>query len=131
MATIEVDFDVYKLLTCRRKTEDMTYNDVLREMLNLPTPKREHGPSASVAESGDWVWKGVCFPAGTEFRATYRGRTYHAIVEGGQLVVGGERFTSPSKAAGAITKTSVNGWMFWECRLPGQSSWRIMNSLRS
>jgi hypothetical protein len=24
----------------------------------------------------------------------------------------------------------VNGWNFWECKLPGESTWRVMASLR-
>ena len=35
MTSIEVDFDVYKVLTMKRETESVTYNDVLRKMLGL------------------------------------------------------------------------------------------------
>jgi hypothetical protein len=33
---IEVDFDVYKILTYKRETEEMTENHVLRDLLGLP-----------------------------------------------------------------------------------------------
>jgi hypothetical protein len=47
------------------------------------------------------------------------------------LAVNGEKFSSPSKAAGAITGNSVNGWTFWECKMPEKSSWQMIKSLRS
>ena len=37
--TVEVDFDVYKELTYRRETEEMTHSDVLRRLLSL-APRR-------------------------------------------------------------------------------------------
>src|SRR5205807_10397357 len=58
MPTIEVDFDVFKALTARRLTEDVSENDVLREMLRLP--KQPTRPVRSdVPAPDDWVTKGV------------------------------------------------------------------------
>lgn len=37
---------------------------------------------------------------------------------------------SPSEAAHKITGTNVNGWRFWECRLPGETRWRVIEALR-
>lgn len=130
MRTIEVDFDVYKALIARRPTEAVTENDVLRQLLGL-SPKRQ-GPAAQpvAPAAGDWVTKGVRFPAGTEFRAHYKGQTYLGRVEHGALVVSGHRFATPSAAAVSITGNPVNGWTFWECRLPGQAGWQMIKSLR-
>lgn len=132
MYTIDVDFEVYKQLTVRRATEDVTYNDVIRELLGLalsaPIPRVERANGQS---PGDWVAKGVRFPAGTDFRANYKGQVHAARVEGGALVLSnGKRFDSPSAAAVSITGSAVNGWRFWECRLPGKSSWQLIESLR-
>lgn len=129
MRTIEVDFDVFKALTTRRPSENVTENDVLRDLLRLPEKKQ----SVAVANNpapGDWVTKGIRFPVGTEFRANHKGQTYLGRVEDGALVLNGERFDTPSAAAVFITKNSVNGWTFWECRLPGRSSWEIIKALR-
>ena len=126
---IEIDFDVFKALTLRRSTEDISYNDVLRELLGLP-PKKSQVPPEGVSEHGNWVTKGVAFPSGTEFRATYKGQTYYGKVEPRGLVVDNTSFNSPSAAAVKITGNPVNGWTFWECRMPGQSSWRMIKSLR-
>lgn len=129
MRTIEVDFDVFKAITMRRASEDVSENDVLRELLGLP-PAKGASHARSGAVPGDWVTKGVRFPAGTEFRAAYKGQTWLARVEGGALVLNGKHFDSPSAAAISITGNPVNGWNFWQCRLPGQASWQIIKALR-
>jgi len=126
---IDIDFDVFKELTLRRSTEDVSYNDVLRELLGLP-PQKSPVSSEDVSGHGNWVTKGVVFPSGTEFRATYKGQTYYGKVESGGLVVDNIRFSSPSPAASKITGTLVNGWTFWECRMSGESSWQMIKSLR-
>jgi len=129
MRTIEIDFDVYKALMIRRPSENVTENDVLRDLLQLP---RKKVPSAVPASPtpGDWIAKGVRFPAGSEFRAHYKEQTYLGRVESGALVLQGKRYDSPSSAAVSITGSSVNGWRFWEARLPGQASWKMIESLR-
>jgi len=63
-------------------------------------------------------------------RANYKGQTYLGRVESGALVLGGERFDTPSAAAMSITKNPVNGWTFWECRMPGRASWQMLKTLR-
>jgi len=129
MRTIEVDFDVYKALTMRRPSEDVSENDVLRQLLGLSTT-REPSSASGVPAPGEWVTKGIRFPAGTEFRAKYKGQTWLARVEGGALVLNGKRYDTPSAAAGSVTDHPVNGWTFWECRLPGQAGWKMLKSLR-
>jgi hypothetical protein len=129
MQTIEIDFDVFKALTVRRPTETTTYNDVLRDLLGLGPRRSKTQPST--AGEVPWVAKGVSFPHGTEFRATYKGRTYAGRVENGSLVVDGKEFTSPSAAAMEITVSPVNGWTFWECRRPGETRWQALKDLRS
>jgi hypothetical protein len=135
MYALEVDFDVYKAIFALRANERVTENDVLRELLGL-TPKKE-APVAALKSNGaptdgvdDWLVKNVRFPAGAEFRATYKGKTYTGRVQGGALIVDGKRYESPSSAAVAITGGAVNGWRFWEARLPGKASWQLIDSLR-
>ena len=130
MPLIEIDFDVYKALTARRPSEDITENDVLRQLLHLP----REGTSATSVNSpapSDWVAKGVRFPAGTELRATYKGQNYLARVTDGALVLNGKRYDSPSAAAMSITNHPINGWTFWQCRLPGQGRWTLLRELRT
>ena len=132
MAMIEVDFEVFKELTVRRTSESVTENDVIRGLLGLNpvVSSPESHPKSVEAGRFPWVCKGVSFPHGTEFRATYKGQLYTGKVENGALVVEGERFTSPSAAAVSITGNPVNGWRFWECLLPGTSRWKVIANLR-
>lgn len=132
MATIHVDFEVFKELTARRTSEAVTENDVIRGLLGLNGSGRKPASMPKVSPSGElpWVCKGVSFPHGTEFRATYKGQQYSAVVDNGGLLLNGERFTSPSAAAVAITDNPVNGWRFWECLLPGTSRWKTIATLR-
>jgi hypothetical protein len=128
MQTIEIDFDVYKEITVRRKNEDTTPNDVLRELFDL---EPRQGPMPQKVQSGKpWVAKGVVFPHGTEFRSSHKGQMYYAKVEDGSLVLNGKKFYSPSPAAIEVTGNSVNGWGFWECKMPGKQNWQSINALR-
>lgn len=130
MHTIEVDFDVFKQLTFRRETEDVSYNDVIRELLGLEQAKVNQITEAATSSTSDWIAKGVRFPSGTEFRATYKGTIRTGRVENGALVVNGKSYDSPSAAAVSITGSPVNGWRFWECKMPGKASWQLIESLR-
>ena len=130
MHTIEVDFDVFKQLTVRRATESVSYNDVIRELLGLGQGKASTAKETTGPSPDDWVAKGVRFTAGSEFRASYKGRVHTGRVEGGALAVNGQRYDSPSAAAVSVTGSPVNGWRFWECRLPGKSTWQLIESLR-
>lgn len=128
----EVDFEVFKALTMRRATESTSYNDVLRELLGLPPSKQSDRAFETTHNGADgWYYKGVQFPHGTEFRANYKGKAYIARVENGALQLDGNSVGSPSLAAHKITGTNVNGWRFWECRLPGEARWRPLETLRA
>jgi hypothetical protein len=130
MATIQVDFEVYKELTARRASESMTENDVIRDLLGLGKAEESSPADAQDPNRVPWVTKGVSFPPGTQFRATYKGKQYTGTVGNAALVMSGERYTSPSAAAVAITGNPVNGWRFWECLLPDSSRWTLISNLR-
>jgi hypothetical protein len=127
MTAIEVDFDVFKELTNRRTCENDTYNDVIRRVLKLAPGTR---PSVGIAVTGA-TFKGVFFPDGTQFRGTYKGRTYTAQIRGGTWIDSdGTTRTSPSEAAVKVTKKNWNGWLFWHCRRPGDANWQLIDALR-
>ncbi len=128
MSTINVDFEVFKELTFRRKSEVMTENEVLRDLLGMPNAVPKSNGSSHTGTA--WVSKGITFPHGTEFRATYKGQQFTASVQNGALVLNGKRYTSPSAAAISITNNSVNGWQFWECLQPGSTKWKSISAYR-
>lgn len=131
MVIIDVDFEVFKELTVRRRSEVMTENEVIREILGLSKSTNYSKVVAPSSSGGTpWVSKGVVFPHGTEFRAAYKGQQHTGTVQNGALVLNGKRFSSPSAAAVAITGNPVNGWMFWECLMPGTNKWKTIAGLR-
>lgn len=129
-ATIEIDFEVFKEITNRRPTEEVTPNDVLRELFNLPPGRKKDNAETKKMGRTPWIIKNTTFPHGTEFRASYKGKEYSAVVNNGALEVDGNRFSSPSAAAMSITDSPVNGWVFWKCKKPGEEIWKAMKEYR-
>lgn len=127
MPMVEISFDTYKHLTLRRDNEAVTYDDVIRDLLKLP--RIGATASAQPAKKG-WSYKGVTFPHGTELRANYKDAVHSARIDDGEWIQGDTPMHSPSEAAHAVTGTSVNGWTFWEARLPGEDRWRLLKSMR-
>lgn len=62
MQTIQIDFDVYKALTLRRASEDVTCNDVLRELLGLNVAKKKP-PSSFQSLKNSFTCQGKVFSA--------------------------------------------------------------------
>jgi hypothetical protein len=67
----------------------------------------------------------------------YNGRVYTGRIDNGRWLVEGKEFKSPSAAAGgvALTKdgrhTSLDGWIYWYVKRPGDANWIALSSLRS
>jgi hypothetical protein len=125
---IEIDFDVFKELTNRRDHEGVSYNDVLRRILQLPVPLFQ---MKEVTGDRPWRISGTTFPVGSEFAADYKGTSYTGAVKDGKLVLSdGFRSDTPSAAAVHVTGSATNGWRFWKCRLPGSSQFVPIERLR-
>ena len=124
MKRIEVEFDVYKMLTAMLETEQTTYSDVIRRLA------RSTAKAPSQTSGKSFIADGVEFPHGTEFRMRHKGRWFTATVSDGSLVQNGKGHGSVSKPACEITGTSVNGWKCWECRFPGHTDWQSIDTLR-
>ena len=128
MPQIDIDFDVFKELTGRRATEQVTYNDVVRDLLKLPRPVKA---KTKAPETKPWIVSGTSFPAGSEFLADYKGTSHTGVAKDGKLELSdGYVFSTPSAAAVHITGSNVNGWRFWKCRLPGMSQYVLIERLR-
>jgi hypothetical protein len=146
MQQIEIDFEVFKALTALRRSETHTYNQVIRELLDidkgvavrddpqfiknmkalaaLPDLVVRSGPTTGFA------LRGLILPNGTLLRATHKGSSYQAMILDGEWVgEDGKTHTSPSSAASAITGNNVNGWRFWQAKRPSDSDWRNLDML--
>lgn len=143
LRSIDIDIDVHRHIEANRASFGQTPNDILRVLFGLPAAgsssrrKTSAGDaSAGLPAAGDWSWKGVVLPAGTELRMTYNGRSHTGIVTGGAWQISGASYTSPSSAADALARSrdgksvSLNGWTQWEVKKPGSNKWVMLDSLR-
>jgi hypothetical protein len=136
LRSIDIDIDVHRHIEANRTSFGQTPNDILRELFRLPSAIRGDQPAEQLKPAGDWSWKGVTLPAGTELRMTYNGRTHTGVVSGGVWQISGASYTSPSRASAALARSregatvSLNGWTQWEVRKPGSNRWVLLDSLR-
>jgi hypothetical protein len=113
----------------------------LRRLLKLPElkteehPKNEPRAAASIvmtngANGAPWGDQGVRLPHGTPVRMSYsHGRQrFEGVINNGDWLIDGNRYKSPSAAAGALTNTSLNGWLYWEAFLHG--TWHKLADMR-
>ena len=135
---IEIDFDIHQLIEAERKGFDEPQYLALRRLLKLPAPDALSTKSYSIEQGKPFVEDGVSIPHGSEARMEYqRGKqVYEGQFLDGALVVEGQRFNALSAAASAFavtkkgTKTSLNGWMYWQVRFPGELEWRSLQQMR-
>ena len=77
-----------------------------------------------------WEVESVVFPDGTKFRAKYKGYFYYGKVRNGTMTLDEKEFVSPCEAALTITRTPIDGWLFWDCKLPEQVSWMNISEFK-
>jgi hypothetical protein len=137
LRSIDIDIDVHRHIEGNRTSFGQTPNAILRALFGLPSVVERGDQTAEQAQpTGDWSWKGVTLPAGTELRMTYNGRTHTGVVAGGAWQISGASYTSPSSAADALARSrdgksvSLNGWTQWEVKKPGSKRWVLLDSLR-
>jgi hypothetical protein len=91
------------------------------------------------AETGlPWVEDGVEVPHGSFAKMEYlRGsQVYEGRFLNGKLVVNGKSYEALSAAASALAKTkdgsnpSLNGWLYWKAKFPGELTWRSLGEMR-
>lgn len=134
--TIEIDFDVYKLIEAERRSFDEPRIAALRRLLKLPA--KANAEPAVIGKSAERAWsgEGVILAHGTRVRMSYNGRQYDGEIVDGNWVIEGKAFGSPSGAASgsAITKngktTRLDGWIYWEVQAPGDAGWTPIKALR-
>lgn len=73
---------------------------------------------------------GERIPNNTELLAEHRRKEYHAVVKNGRIVIGEEKFYSPSMAAKSITGYHINGWHFWKAKDRINGEWKTIAAFR-
>lgn len=112
MYTIEVDYSVYRKLILLRDTEDVSFNEIINNLLNKQDNKnRTHQDSRQTKRP--FITKKTYFPHGTRFTGATNGQKFETVVDNGCLLFNGKQFHSFSSAGVAACGHSVNGWSFW------------------
>jgi hypothetical protein len=131
--TIEIDFDIHKLIEANRRSFRDSANDVLRHLLKLGEP----APIETGARAGrPWTGEGATLPHGTIVRMSYNGRLHEGQIIDGKWVVEKETFDSPSGAASGVAvtrkgkRTKLDGWIYWKVKRPGDANWVELSNLR-
>lgn len=135
--TIEIDFDIHKLIEAERRSFSERPYEALRRLLGLPEASGDQS-SLEPEDGRPWIEEGLVIPHGSLARMDYlRGsQRYEGKFLDGFLVVEGVKFRSLSEAACALAKTkdgrrpSLNGWNYWEVKLPGSDRWELMDLMR-
>jgi len=137
LRTIEIDFDIHKLIEAERRSFSETPKDVLRRLLKIPKAEQVAASSdARKVATGSWQGDGVELEHGTELRMEYNKKNYSGRIINGSWVVEGREFSSPSGAASgiALTKkgkpTKLDGWGYWYVKRPGTDNWTRLDDLR-
>ena len=136
--TIEIDFDIYKLIEAERKSFSEKPYIALRRLLGLPNATPEPARKVEQSSGRAWMQDGVTIPHGSLARMEYARGTQHYQGQflDGFLVVNGVEYSSLSTAASSVAKTkdgsspSLNGWNYWEVQLPGSDRWELVEHMR-
>ncbi len=145
---IEIDFDIHQMIELERRGFDEPPYQALRRLLKLPgssvgqaSTAGKVEPQIPVSSGGNvrpFYADGVLVPHGSLARMKYARGTqiYEGQFLDGKLVVNGVSYSALSPAASAlgITKsgktTSLDGWLYWEAKFPGEANWRKLSELR-
>jgi hypothetical protein len=131
--SIEIDFDVHKRIEAERRGFDDSPNAALRRLLKLPEVDEEAAPKPF---GRAWSSEGAVLPHGTQVKMDYGQQLIEGEIVDGKWVCEGQTFDSPSAAASALARTkdgettSLNGWNYWEAKLPGSAEWRTIRGMR-
>lgn len=138
LRTIEIDFDIHKMIEAERTSFSEPEFVVLRRLLKLPAPQPKPEANFTSDDGLPFVEDGVTILHGSDARMTYQRGTqvYLGKFLTGKLVVDGREYSALSAAASDLgitkegTKTSLNGWLYWEVKFPGTAKWHPMKKLR-
>jgi len=76
-----------------------------------------------------YQWKGLFLPSGTVLRASFKGRSQQAAVQGDAIIFDG-RAVSPSEFVNALGGTNRNAWRAVWLLFPDEKIWRLAATCR-
>jgi hypothetical protein len=142
---IEIDWDIHQRIEAERRGFNEPPYLALRRLLGLPEPAAapsvlvsEPQAEQAIGEGVPWSEDGVVVPHGCPARMEYLhgSQVYEGQFLNGRLVAKGHSFETLSAAASALavtkqgTRTSLNGWLYWKVKLPGDTEWRSLGDMR-
>src|SRR6476469_7052784 len=86
-------------------------------------------PPAAQAATRGYQWKSLFLPEGTCLRFSYRRQTFHAHVQGDEIVFQGTAY-SPRQWPLHVTGTVRNAWRELWIRAPGDFRWHLADTRR-
>ena len=132
---IDIDCVILKMIEAERQGFDEAPYIALRRLLRLPEIKQNSAATIEAGSGLPWTEDGVSVPHGSLARMEYlRGsQVYEGRFINGRLVVDGHSFDTLSAAASVTkdgSKTSLNGWNYWQAQFPGEKKWRSLGDMR-
>src|SRR5258708_39287626 len=97
--SIEIDFDVHRLIENERTGFAESANDALRRLLKLPPRPAAKQRSKIVNGQRAWSDEGVTLAHGAAIKMRYNGRLHEGEIVDGKWALDGTTFYSPSRPA--------------------------------
>ena len=101
---------------------------------NVANPPPQPVPIPSSDDSGyfcrAFIDDGLAICHGTQLRGKFKGAYAYGWINDGVLEIGGRRYYSLCAALHAVTRRNLDHWLFWECRLPGETEWQSLCGLK-
>ena len=137
MPTIQLTDAAYRRLQTFAVPFEDTVEDVIVRLMDQAAPtetpesilKRQLAPFLNRKVGAALTSHVGSVPHGTKLEATYKGRRHYAEIDDGRLIWNGDAYESLSQAAVAViqstgsTRTTENGWRFWEYLEPVSQTW--------
>ena len=76
-----------------------------------------------------YQWKNLFLPSGTLLRTLYQGKSYHAAVDGDDILYEGRK-VSPSEFVNALGGAARNAWQRIWVLFPNEAKWLLAADLR-
>ena len=77
-----------------------------------------------------WSKDGITLPHGTKLRMAFNGQEQYGEIANGNIYVGGQNYNSLSDAARELSGQSMNGWLWWDVKMPDENCWTALRWIK-